>query len=209
VGGDKCLNIDFRLCALHPHFAIPTDRRNLNDPFLVLESDGVFYRFRGLGYFFPSQDIYCKLLDVTIVRDYNSPSLNRAIRNYSGSNFGIRNIIDGVNLVLEYIYHSKTNHTDVRLSLPPDLVITDKYKNCRDLNLAKPIVLAPSYICRSTEFPNRQVECRFCNIHVSLEALMIASSLLIDFIGPYDKGCVQTSEKKLYDSFVFAFVSQM
>jgi len=202
LGDDECLNIDFRLCVMRPHFAIPTDRRNLNEPFLVLESDCLFYRYRGVGYFFSSQDIYCTSLDVTIVRDYNSPSLNRAMRDYSGSNSGIRNLIDSANIVLEYSYHSKTKHTDVRLSLPTDLVPAERNKGLREMNLAKPIVLAPSHICRSIVLPSRQVNNRFCNIHVSLEALMIASSLMIDFIGPYDKGCTESAEKTVPYSFV-------
>jgi len=203
VGEEKCLNMDFRLCALRPHFAIPTDRRNLNEPFLVLESDGLFYRYRGVGYFFSSQDLYCKLLDVTILRDYYSPSMNRAMRDFSGSDSGIRNLADGTNFVMEYSYHSKTKHTDVRISVPSDLATTDKNRNWRELDLAKPVVLAPSYICRSVVFPVRQVQNRFCNIHVNVESLKIALSLLIDFIGPYDQSRAISSAKTVYESYVF------
>lgn len=202
VGEDKCLNIDFRLCAVRPHFGLPIDRRNLNEPFLVLESDGLFYRYRGVGYFFSSQDLYCKLLDVTMLRDYNSPALNRAMRDFSGSDSGIRNLIDGVNFVMEYSYHSKTKHTDVRISIPSDLVTTDRNRKWRELNLARPVVLDPSCICRSVEYPIRQVENGFCNIHVSLESIKIALSLLIDFVGPYAKSGAMSSGETVYESYV-------
>lgn len=179
---DECLNLDIRLWLLNPHLSIPSNSFDCSQPCLTLESDnGLFYRYKSVGYTLVSQEICSSNLDIGVMPKLNANS--KPFESYSDNNCEI--LIKGLNIGIKYDYQPKKNHYNLSVRLPLQLNAHEMHGVEVSDYQVQPFLLPKPTVCKPIYRPLRKIGSVLCDITLSPHYLQLCSNLLMAFIGPY------------------------
>ena len=185
-----CLNIDFHLWMIKPHFIIiPSPSDILEDPCVMLEAAGLYYRYKSFGVNYSSQNVVVKDLGIAVLVEYMEPSISRGLHQVSGSlnSCGVKTLVDGLSFSLRYDYNESTNYTSfaLRVSLTSqhfDRHTMDGIES--SIIEAQSVSVPPPLVCKPFQAPSRTMGHHETSIYFSHEYMKLALDFLTAFVGP-------------------------
>ena len=187
-GDEECMSIDFRLWMIKPHVVIPSSSDLSQDPCVMLETDGLYYRYKSFGVNYSSQDIVAKDLGIIVLREYMEASRSRGLRQVSGSlaNCGVKTLIDGLSFSLRYDYNESNNFTRFALRMPLTSHHFDRHSmdgiESSDID-AQPFSVPPPVVCKPFVAPSRTMGKHETSIYFSHQYMKLAAGVLSNFVG--------------------------
>ena len=190
---DDCndrLNMDFRLWLANPNLVIPSRTGEREEMCIMLETDGLYYRYRSFGSNYSSQEILGNGLAVVVLSNYVHQS-SRGLRQVSGSvaTYGYpRTLVDDLSFSAIYDYNSETKYTRFTLSVPP-LPVPPGMEVGNGIEHgdtdAKPFCIPSPTVCKPFLSPSRTT-CSYedTNVYISYEYMKVAADYLLAFISP-------------------------
>jgi hypothetical protein len=183
------LNIDFRLWLTGPYLCIPSTTLNRNAPSLRLDCDsGFWYRYKSLEYF-ASQEMCSTNLGLSFAKEFEIPQKCRV--DYSASadssmRVGAKTLIDGLSFGFRMDSNSVTEHTDYTLRMPflgnNTYMATSVCSIVSDEIVADTVELLPPSVCAPAQQQGRNLGVSICELTLVVDALPLASDLLLTLI---------------------------
>ena len=197
-----CINIDFRLCLLNPHVAIPANVIKGETQYVILDChEGFYYRYKSISYTYSSQEICSKDLRILI----NNIFMRENDRQVSSDQNGGQNvIITGLSFGVQYDFDEKTNHLNLSLTIP--LNLSSKGKGLKGIESpplqVQPLILSEPTICKPVFQPLQNLGLNVCNITLNPHKLLLVSRVLYSLVtGPSipDRSTCNANEEGDYD----------
>ncbi len=195
-----CINIDFRLCLLNPHVAIPANVIKGETQYVILDCHkGFYYRYKSISYTYSSQEICSKDLRILI----NNIFMREKERHLSSDQNGGQNvIITGLSFGIQYDFDEKTNHLNFSLTIP--LNLTSKEKGLKGIESpplqVQPLILSEPTICKPIFQPLQNLGVNVCNITLNPHKLLLVSRVLYNLVTgpniPDRSSCIQNGSPR-------------
>jgi len=179
------MNLDVRLWFISPHIGIPQCALDETKARLIIESKGLFYRYKSIGLDWSSQEVSANELSLVIIDNCISNIPKRGLRGVSGSDSGVKTVIDGLCMALLYENNICSNHMNLSVDVP----LNGLHRGSRDIDSTdlqvQPLLLPPPTICTPFVKPSRNLGLTVCDVTVNQEYIQLATSLLVNFLtGP-------------------------
>ena len=185
---DVGLDIDFRLWLTRPHIIIPANSGCHSGVCIMLEADGIHYRYKSHGLTYSSQDIVAKDLGIVALREYTDPATSRGRRQVSGclKNSGAQTLIDDLSFSIQYDLNESTNYTKLNVRVPLSREHLDK-ENMNGIEAGNiqvdPYQCKAPLVCKPFFLPSRTTNTKF-SAYFSMEYMKLALDALSSFVGP-------------------------
>ena len=190
---DNVINLDFRMWMVRPHVIIPSS----TDICIMLEAEGLYYRYKSFGQKCTSQEIVARELAIVTLAEYMSPSTSRDLRQVSGSlgSSGAKTLIEDMSFSLSYEFNASDTTTNgtpkapfvkvaLRMPLIPqhfDPRSMDGIE-CSSID-PQPFIAPPPVVCKPFIVPSRDMGHRETSIYLSHEYMKLMVDLMTTFVG--------------------------
>jgi hypothetical protein len=206
---DNGINLDFRMWMVRPHVVIPSSA----DICIMLEAEGLYYRYKSFGRKCASQEIVARELAIVALAEYMSPSTSRDLRQVSGSlgSSGAKTLIEDMSFSLRYEFNAsdtttngtpKASFVKVALRMP----LTPQHFDPRSMDGiecssidAQPFIVPPPVVCKPFIVPSRDMGHRETTIYLSHEYMKLMVDLMTSFVGQGQDIDSMTDDNMLQD----------
>lgn len=187
---DDRLKMDFRLWLANPNLVIPSRAGERDEMCIMLETDGLYYRYRSFDSSYSSQEILANGLAIVVLSNFVHQS-SRGLRQVSGSvaTYGYpRTLVDDLSFSAIYDYNSETNYTRFTLSVPPiparpGMEVGNGIEH-GDTDV-KPFCIPSPTVCKPFLSPSRTTcSNEDTHVYISYEYMKVAADYLLAFISP-------------------------
>lgn len=184
------IKMDFRLWLTNPNLVIPSRTGERDKMCIMLETDGLYYRYRSFGSDYSSQEVLANGLAIVVLNNFVH-QCSRGLRQVSGSvaTYGYpRTLVDDLSFSVIYDYNSKTKYTRLTLSVPPlpvqpgmDVGTGIEHGDTD----AKPFCIPSPTVCKPFLSPSRNAcSNEDTHVYISYEYMKLAADYLLAFISP-------------------------